>query len=113
MEIDRRSAVCRERNVRYFFSHRKETFMPTHAKMSAEKKFTANLKKVDQARTEMDLAQKKRLEQTKKLRALRLEKEVRDNENEIEGNAKKKIGKSATSRTKAALSSQIATRTGK
>ena len=87
--------------------------MATFVKMSAEEKFAANLKKVQQARTEIDLAQKNRMEHIAKLRALRLAKEAKDREIEILVKANKKIKKPTRARAKPASSPQTAAGTSK
>lgn len=87
--------------------------MATLVRMSAEEKFAANLKKVQEARTEIDLAQQNRMEQIAKLRALRLAKEAKDREIETLIKANKKIKKPAKSRAKTASKSKTAAKTGK
>ncbi len=87
--------------------------MSTHARMNAEEKFAANLKKVEQARTETDLVQKNKMDHIAKLRAQRLAKEATDREIEILVKANKKIKKTTKSRAKPASSPQTAAKTSK
>ena len=87
--------------------------MSTHARTSAEKKFTANLKKVQLAKTETDLAQKSRMEHIAKLRALRLAKEATDRDIEIRNKANKKTRKPARARSKPESSPQTAAKASK